>query len=273
MIYHPARYLAPTWVKIQAPDITEAATYSFAYGGPGEMERDGQDKRDNLLLERIGTQFLWAVEAPYCTNQEVMKLMGLKPIRAMSNRFWSHLGEKRKLTLWWKKLREEQPLGPSNVKRVEWGGSSKEEKHPDLTLGWSGCGFAFAQPPFDHKFRSVFGAYFTLVRIPIEDHNEKVYESLLHRCNFSLIDVGSMSAFYANGWAPDEYSYPKEETFFKEHKGIVESLKVSRDEVTVKFHDLKIKRPYKSRATKKAPTDGDRQLSSPSIPKLPVEVL
>lgn len=197
-------------------------------------------------LDTFKSEFVFAVSAPSNSlgTVNMLKLAEFKPVSIMSNCWRSHIGEKRKLVLWWKKLREKSE--PLTVTRKRWCETYGGYDHPidkaniaDLVS--SGCGFKLCDGPLNN-FQARFAHFFSLIRVPLVDHQDELYLHALKRYNFKLIEVGSQAAFYVNGW--DNWTWEQEEAFFAQG-GIV------REEATqASVIKVKTPRPRKPRVAR-----------------------
>lgn len=228
----------------QAPDLAEINTYEV----------------NPNLMNTCNAEFVFAVSAP--SNAEItldkLNAEGFKPVSIMSNWWRSHHGEKRKLVLWWKRLRDKSL--PLTVARQKWcetygGYDNPIDKANIADLAFSGCGFKLCDGPITN-FQARFANYFSLIRVSLIDHQDELYLHALKRFNFKLIEVGSEAAFYVNGW--DRWTWEVEQAFFAQG-GIVR-------EETVEASVIKIKtpRPRKPRVA------GQRIRSRVALPAEPV---
>jgi hypothetical protein len=155
------------------------------------------------------TEFCFATTMPHSSTDKLIAA-GFTAISRMNNWYPSHAGHERAITFWWKKFLV--PVSPVKAERKSWGGfyNKKIEKY----LSASGCGFSIHSPKdLDDMPRDPFFRYFTLMRMPIEP-SEQQYE-WLEINHFRHITTGTQSSFWINGWDPAEYTWEREQEFFK----------------------------------------------------------
>jgi len=178
----------------QAPDITEITCC-------GLESVLTQEK----LMDIVHTEFAWVTISPRTHKRglDALERLGFKRLTSMRNWYTGHNAEWRRLDFYWKRLREVSTDKVNAIPRT-WRGGCK----PNLSA--SGCGFAFDTPPILDQFKK----FFTLVRVPLIEHQEKKHLVTLEKFNYRLVDVGSQAAFFINGWDSDKWSREVELEFF-----------------------------------------------------------
>jgi hypothetical protein len=162
-------------------------------------------------LSGIKTEFVFFLKALDKGGKDAKALeLGLKPVSSMNNWWPSHNGESRCLTLYWLKLPDRPNCQGAGVKRVRWEYAERGKWTSIKNLAASGCGFKIGEPPLQKR---QYYKFFTLMRMPVKIKPiEKMWMTQNH---FRLLDTGTMSSYWINGWDPKEYSHEMEYKFFK----------------------------------------------------------
>jgi hypothetical protein len=171
----------------------KVARYGLSYSDPDYYSKLYLPYSDDM----IKTEFAFAVSSPGEGWKEGAGKCGYKPIACKNNWYQGHWGQERALTFLWKKL-EGKPNVPGAKREYGWAGFKSR-----ITQG--GCGFKVGEPPLR---RLDYFRYFTLLRLPIEP---TIFQARwLKAYGFNLVDVGTLSSYYVNGWKPEEYSWKLE---------------------------------------------------------------
>jgi hypothetical protein len=179
---------------VQAPDVTEITCCGLE-----------SVLTEEALRMLVPTEFAWVTTSPRTHKRglDALARLGFKHLTSMRNWYHGHDEEWRRMDFYWKRVKQQSiPMVRTNPRF--WSG----EYTPKLSS--SGCGFAFDEPPI----LDAFNKFFTLVRMPLAEHHAKNHLVTLEKFNYRLVDVGSQSAFYINGWDPDKWSRETELKFF-----------------------------------------------------------
>lgn len=198
----------------QFNDLTEVSVAAF--GASKGKRWDGEYYYPELNGGKpdIKTEFAFGTARTVLPDN--MKAYGFEHKRTMINWWPTHLYEKVPLFFfWWK---NPKPSRPQTLKatRQSWG----EKYYNDYKyMGKydtqaTGCGFKLGELPLvSYKWYH----YFTLLRLPKLDYIHNIQKAWLKQRHFKLLDEGSVSTFWINGWAPTTYSVDKEIAFWQEH--------------------------------------------------------
>lgn len=192
------------------------------------------DRVANLTaLNEIKTEFAFATVACAKSYQShVAKALtdaGFSAITTMSNWFYSHSGQWRPITFYWKRMKSVEESEEVPFKTTYWYTDSNfVSKNPVKTIHASGCGFGLNFGRFSNRY----WRYFTLFRTPLSLTPGR--ENWLKMRNFRLLDTGKFAKYYINGWDAESYTVDKEKEYWT---GVGVSLNANDP---VKFDPIKV---------------------------------
>lgn len=198
----------------QFKDLTEVPHMNLCYYPKKSIQKEMYE----TLRDKIETEFTFWVASVEADLDYALEA-GFKPVSKMNNWWPSHNGEDRPMTLMWLKLPDKKNLAVA-PQRNRW----YYDRHyyggrytPILVnLAGSGCGFKLADNPvLGRRTMKPTGFYrfFTLLRMPLK--LGAIQQKWMTLNNFRLLDTGTMSTYWVNGWEPEKYDIYEEYKFFK----------------------------------------------------------
>lgn len=186
---------------IQFPDLTEV---------------DGVCSLEAEEAESIDTEFAFGTSVN--THDSIADLnipiasMGFRALSSMNNWWFSHSGETRIVTLWWKRMCAREDSVQQISERTSWSEDNHfTENKPYIPLTQaSGCGFLLGEPPLRSE---IYHRFFSLLRLPLQMSTLRTKWLSYH--NYRHLDTGKYAQYWINGWSPERYSFDLEKDFWK----------------------------------------------------------